>query len=85
MSGVFADSVLAKVVQQDNAKVLMHLFSEEEAKKTIQESLLNLRDTAALRIEQYIKCCLTKETSMRYGKKRPYIFTAVKNFGEIKE
>jgi hypothetical protein len=60
---------------------LTHIFSEETASKTISESLLNFRTTGCNRTEEYVKCCCTGELSMREGKKRPYKFVGLKNFG----
>jgi hypothetical protein len=73
------DSIFAKVY---DVKELCHLFSEQIATQTVHDSLLNFRSTADVRTEDYIKCCITKELSMREGKKRPYILTTLKNFGE---
>jgi hypothetical protein len=64
---------------------LKHIFSEETASKIISDSLLNFRNTGNNRAEEYVKCCVTGELSMREGKKRPYKFVGLKNFGESKK
>ena len=62
-----------------------HIFSGEIASASINDSLTNIRESGNKRVEDYIKCCITREMSMREGQKRPYKFIAVKNFGESRK
>lgn len=65
-------------------KELNHLFTGETASAAITESMCDLVQLGDNRLEQYVKACMTGEVSMRDKQKRPYKFTCLKNFGEIK-
>jgi hypothetical protein len=70
------DSVLSK----SSVKEFKHIFSEVVAGPTIKDSLLSFRDTGKSRVQEYVRCCITQEFTMRVGKRRPYKFVAIKNF-----
>jgi hypothetical protein len=68
---------------ENPVKSLQHLFSGEVASRVISESLGSLAEVGNERLNSYIKACITKEVPLLDKCKKPYTFTAIKNFGHV--
>ena len=68
------DSLLYTCEKSDT---LRQIFSGDIATESIRDSLLNFKETGNSRAEDYIKCCITIEMSMREGQKCPYLLPSL--------